>query len=166
MAYEDARPLTLAEAKDQIKATLTSLETLKKGDAVIAEMNAQLKAGQTLEAISAEQNLNVKHFDGIEIRSIFTMQDQPQWIEPLVQGFRADKSEPATLNAVAANGELYGVVVKNVMAGDLSEYNEDERNQLKEQVKADMARAETLLFINGLYEQSKIETYQVPFLAE
>ncbi len=167
VAYEDARPLTLDEAKANIQETLTAIETLKQGDAVIVAMNEQLKAGQSLAAVSAAQNLDVNDFDGIEIRTIVaTAQENPQLIEPLIKGFEAQKTTPATLNTFATNGALFAVMVKDVIPGSLSEYSADEQAQLKERLKSDMSQAETILFIQGLYEQSKIETYQVPFLAE
>lgn len=166
-AHEDARPLTLDEAKDDIQATLTSIEALKKGDAAILAMNDQLKTGQSLADVVAAQDLAVNDFDGVEIRTIVaTAQENPQLIEPLIKGFEAQKTEPKTLSAFATNGALFAVMVKDVMPGNLSEYNSDEQAQLKERLKSDMARAETILFIEGLYEQSKIETYQVPFLAD
>ena len=166
-AYEDARPLTLEEAKDDIQETLTAIETLKKGDEMIVVMNEQLKAGQSLEEATTAQNLDVANFDGVEIRTIVTTaQENPQLIEPLVKGFEAQKTTPATLNAFATNGTLFAVIVKDVKPGSLSEYSADEQAQLKERLKSDMAQAETILFIQGLYEQGKIETYQVPFLAE
>ena len=166
-AYEDARPLTLDEAKDDIQETLTAIETLKKGDAMIVAMNEQLKAGQSLDEVTTAQNLDAVNFDGVEIRTIVaTAQENPQLIEPLIKGFEAQKTTPATLNAFATNGTLFAVMVKDVKPGSLSEYSADEQAQLKERLKSDMAQAETILFIQGLYEQSKIETYQVPFLAE
>ncbi|WP_425445326.1 peptidylprolyl isomerase, partial [Wohlfahrtiimonas larvae] len=166
-AYEESRPLTLEEAKDEIQETLAAMETLKKGDQVITDMNEQLKAGKPLEDIAEAQNIKINRFDGVEIRTIVTtVQDQPELIEPLVKGFEVQKSTPATLNAIAANGMLFAVMVKDVIPGSLSEYTEEEQTQLKERLKSDMAQAETILFIQGLYEQSKIETYQVPFLAE
>lgn len=166
-AYEDARPLTLDEAKDDIQETLTAIETLKKGDAMIVAMNEQLKAGQSLDEVTTAQNLDAVNFDGVEIRTIVTTaQENPQLIEPLIKGFEAQKTMPATLNAFATNGTLFAVMVKDVKPGSLSEYSADEQAQLKERLKSDMAQAETILFIQGLYEQSKIETYQVPFLAE
>ena len=166
-AYEDARPLTLDEAKDDIQETLTAIETLKKGDAMIVAMNEQLKAGQSLDEVTTAQNLDVVDFDDVEIRTIVaTAQENPQLIEPLIKGFEAQKTTPATLNAFATNGTLFAVMVKDVKPGSLSEYSADEQAQLKERLKSDMAQAETILFIQGLYEQSKIETYQVPFLAE
>ncbi len=166
-AYEDTRPLTLEEAKEDIQETLTAIETLKKGDAMIVAMNEQLKEGQSLEEVTTAQNLDVTNFDGVEIRTIVTTaQDDPQLIEPLIKGFEAQKTTPATLNAFATNGTLFAVMVKDVKPGSLSEYSADEQAQLKERLKSDMAQAETILFIQGLYEQGKIETYQVPFLAE
>lgn len=166
-AYEDARPLTLDEAKDDIQETLTAIETLKKGDAMIVAMNEQLKAGQSLDEVTTAQNLDAVNFDDVEIRTIVaTAQENPQLIEPLIKGFEAQKTTPATLNAFATNGTLFAVMVKDVKPGSLSEYSADEQAQLKERLKSDMAQAETILFIQGLYEQSKIETYQVPFLAE
>lgn len=166
-AYEDARPLTLDEAKDDIQETLTAIETLKKGDAMIVVMNEQLKAGQSLDEVTTAQNLDAVNFDDVEIRTIVaTAQENPQLIEPLIKGFEAQKTTPATLNAFATNGTLFAVMVKDVKPGSLSEYSADEQAQLKERLKSDMAQAETILFIQGLYEQSKIETYQVPFLAE
>lgn len=166
-AYEDARPLTLDEAKDDIQETLTAIETLKKGDAMIVAMNEQLKAGQSLDEVTTAQNLDAVNFDDVEIRTIVaTAQENPQLIEPLIKGFEAQKTTPATLNAFATNGTLFAVMVKDVKHGSLSEYSADEQAQLKERLKSDMAQAETILFIQGLYEQSKIETYQVPFLAE
>ena len=166
-AYEDARPLTLEEAKDDIQETLTAIETLKKGDEMIVAMNEQLKAGQSLEDVTVAQSLDVTNFDGVEIRTIVTtVQENPQLIEPLIKGFEAQKTTPATLNAFATNGTLFAVMVKDVKPGGLSEYSADEQAQLKERLKSDMAQAETILFIQGLYEQGKIETYQVPFLAE
>lgn len=166
-AYEDARPLTLEEAKDNIHSTLVAIETLKKGDTVIADMNEQLKAGQSLDEVAAAQNIEVNKYDGVEIRTIVTTaQENPQLIEPLIKGFEAQKTMPATLNAFATNGTLFAVMVNDVKPGSLSEYSSDEQAQLKERLKADMAQAETILFIEGLYEQSKIETYQVPFLTE
>ena len=166
-AYEDARPLTLDEAKDDIQETLTAIETLKKGDAMVVAMNEQLKAGQSLDEVTTAQNLDAVNFDDVEIRTIVaTAQENPQLIEPLIKGFEAQKTTPATLNAFATNGTLFAVMVKDVKPGSLSEYSADEQAQLKERLKSDMAQAETILFIQGLYEQSKIETYQVPFLAE
>ena len=166
-AYEDARPLTLDEAKDDIQETLTVIETLKKGDAMIVAMNEQLKAGQSLDEVTTAQNLDAVNFDDVEIRTIVaTAQENPQLIEPLIKGFEAQKTTPATLNTFATNGTLFAVMVKDVKPGSLSEYSADEQAQLKERLKSDMAQAETILFIQGLYEQSKIETYQVPFLAE
>ena len=166
-AYEDARPLTLDEAKDDIQETLTAIETLKKGDAMIVAMNEQLKAGQSLDEVTTAQNLDAVNFDDVEIRTIVaTAQENPQLIEPLIKGFEAQKTTPATLNTFATNGTLFAVMVKDVKPGSLSEYSADEQAQLKERLKSDMAQAETILFIQGLYEQSKIETYQVPFLAE
>ncbi|MGL4674852.1 MAG: SurA N-terminal domain-containing protein, partial [Wohlfahrtiimonas sp.] len=166
-AYEDSRPLTLEEAKDNIHSTLVAIETLKKGDTVIADMNEQLKAGQSLDEVAAAQNIEVNKYDGVEIRTIVTTaQENPQLIEPLIKGFEAQKTTPATLNAFATNGTLFAVMVNDVKPGSLSEYSSDEQAQLKERLKADMAQAETILFIEGLYEQSKIETYQVPFLTE
>lgn len=166
-AYEDTRPLTLEEAKEDIQETLTAIETLKKGDAIIVAMNEQLKEGQSLEEVTTAQNLDVTNFDGVEIRTIVTTaQDNPQLIEPLIKGFEAQKTTPATLNAFATNGTLFAVMVKDVKPGSFSEYSADEQAQLKERLKSDMAQAETILFIQGLYEQGKIETYQVPFLAE
>ncbi|WP_077927744.1 SurA N-terminal domain-containing protein [Wohlfahrtiimonas populi] len=166
-AYEDARPLTLDEAKDDIQETLTAIETLKKGDAMIVAMNEQLKAGQSLDEVTTAQNLDAVNFDDVEIRTIVaTAQENPQLIEPLIKGFEAQKTTPATLNTFATNGTLFAVMVKDIKPGSLSGYSADEQAQLKERLKSDMAQAETILFIQGLYEQSKIETYQVPFLAE
>lgn len=165
--YEDARPLTLDEAKNDIQKTLTAIEALKKGDEMIVAMNEQLKSGQSLDEVTTAQNLSVNHFDGVETRTIVaTAQENPQLIEPLIRGFEAQKTEPAALNAFATNGALFAVMIKDVKPGSLSEYNSDEQTQLKERLKSDMARAETILFIDGLYGQSKIETYQVPFLAD
>ena len=117
--------------------------------------------------MTTAQNLDAVNFDDVEIRTIVaTAQENPQLIEPLIKGFEAQKTTPATLNAFATNGTLFAVMVKDVKPGSLSEYSADEQAQLKERLKSDMAQAETILFIQGLYEQSKIETYQVPFLAE
>ena len=167
-AYEDERPLTLDEAKEEIQETLTAMEMLKKAESVIVAMNEQLKGNnKTLDVLAAEQTVDVTNFDDVSIRTIMNIaQENPQMIEPLIKGFEVQKSEPAQLSSFAINGMLFAIMVNDVTPGSLSEYSSEEQMQLKERLKSDMAQAETILFIQGLYDQSKIETYQVPFLAE
>ena len=94
------------------------------------------------------------------------MKDQPELIEPLIRGFEVQKTEPVTFQGFVSNELATGVSVNNVIPGSLDEYSAEEKEQLKQRLKADIAQAETILFIEGLFDQSKIETYQVPFLAE
>ena len=56
--------------------------------------------------------------------------------------------------------------MKKIVPGQLDSYSADEKDQLQARLKSDIGQAETILFIQGLYDQSKIETYQVPFLTE
>ena len=167
-AFEDARPLTLEEATPEIKAALVEIEAQKKFEALIADINEQLKSNdQSAESIFADHGFAINHYDGVETRTIFDLvKDQPELIEPLIRGFEVQKTEPVTFQGFVSNELATGVSVNNVIPGSLDEYSAEEKEQLKQRLKADIAQAETILFIEGLFDQSKIETYQVPFLAE
>ena len=167
-AFEDARSLTLEEATPEIKKILVGIEAQKKFDAMIASMNEQLKSGsKTVKEVIAENNFEVHHYSGVETRTIFDLvKDKPELIEPLIKGFELQKTEPVTFEGFIANGLATAVSVDAVIPGQLNEYSDEEKEQLKQKLKADMAQVETILFLEGLFDQSKIEIFQVPFLTE
>lgn len=166
-AYEAARPLTFDEAQPQIKAALVRSEAEKKARALIDAINIELAEGKALADVAAKHDLTVKNYTDLSAVDINdAANNDPEMAAVLEQGFSVAKTQPAAFVALSINDHVDGVIVNGIEPGKLSDYTQEELTLIRQYLRSDMANAETLLFMQGLYDQSKIEVYQVPFLTE
>ncbi|MBS7823879.1 SurA N-terminal domain-containing protein [Wohlfahrtiimonas chitiniclastica] len=166
-AYEAARPLTFDEAKPQIETALVRSEAEKKARGLIDAINIELAEGKTLADVASKHDVTVKNYTDLSAVNINeAANNDPEIAAVLEQGFSVARTYPAAFVALSINDHVDGVIVNNIEPGKLSDYTEEELTLIGQYLRSDMANAETLLFMQGLYDQSQIEVYQVPFLTE